>query len=469
MEFEKFAETTAFKKIAQTIAALSTQDERIADEFRAIEQGRVSSGKIVEIEGDIPLGMKMKFDDFAEAISTRVWESVGRVNWRRFEDARRFTRGLVGVKSQIEWQDYCASGKRPSDIPANPQKVYVETGWAGYGDWLGTGAVSSHSYQPLSFKKARAYVNGLGLKSEAEWRIYLKSGKKPDDIPTNPHRSYLNEGWSGIGDWLGTGRIADRLREYRPFDEARNYVHGLALKSLTEWHKYCASGDKPEDIPATPNRVYTDEGWSGWGDWFGTGTVASFLRKYRSFEMARAFVRDLNLKSQSEWRAYVKSDRMPDDIPANPDRSYAEAGWVGYGDWLGTGVIAPQLRQFRSFPKARHFVHGLGLKSETEWREYCKSGAKPIDIPLHADRTYAQSGWIGMSDWLGTSRKSRGVPWRPFEHARAYVRDLGLRSEMQWRDYCRSGRKPNDIPSNPQKTYGRSSWAGIGDWLGYVR
>src|SRR5206468_1709513 len=33
-DFEKFAETTAFKQVAQTITALSTQDERIADEFR---------------------------------------------------------------------------------------------------------------------------------------------------------------------------------------------------------------------------------------------------------------------------------------------------------------------------------------------------------------------------------------------------------------------------------------------------
>ena len=88
MDFEKFAETTAFKQVAQTITALSTQDERIADEFRAIEKGRVSSGKIVEIEGDIPVGMKMKLGDFAEAISTRIWESVGRANWRKFEDAR---------------------------------------------------------------------------------------------------------------------------------------------------------------------------------------------------------------------------------------------------------------------------------------------------------------------------------------------------------------------------------------------
>ena len=40
MDFETFAETTAFRQVAQTITALSTQDERIAEEFRAIEKGR---------------------------------------------------------------------------------------------------------------------------------------------------------------------------------------------------------------------------------------------------------------------------------------------------------------------------------------------------------------------------------------------------------------------------------------------
>src|SRR5260221_2459090 len=105
MDFEKFAETTAFKQVARTITAPSTQDDRIADEFRAIEQGRVSGGKIVEIEGDIPAGMKMKFSDFAGAISTRIWEGVGRANWRAFEDARAFVRRL-GLKSSAEWFHY---------------------------------------------------------------------------------------------------------------------------------------------------------------------------------------------------------------------------------------------------------------------------------------------------------------------------------------------------------------------------
>jgi predicted helicase len=72
MNFDDFAETTAFRQVVQTITALSTQDERIADEFRAIERGRIPGGKIVEIEGDVPIGMKIDLGDFAKAISTRI-------------------------------------------------------------------------------------------------------------------------------------------------------------------------------------------------------------------------------------------------------------------------------------------------------------------------------------------------------------------------------------------------------------
>src|SRR6476469_10329163 len=146
MDFETFAETTAFKQVAQTIAALSTQDERIADQFRAIEKGRVSSGKIVEIEGDIPAGMKVKLGDFAEAISTRIWESVGRANWRKFDDARALVRGS-GLKAFTEWRHYIKSSKKPSDIPSAPSTIYANDGWAGWGDWLGTGRIASRLRQ----------------------------------------------------------------------------------------------------------------------------------------------------------------------------------------------------------------------------------------------------------------------------------------------------------------------------------
>jgi hypothetical protein len=101
------------------------------------------------------------------------------------------------------------------------------------------------------------------LKSNVEWSHYCQSGKKPVDIPTNPHRTYLNAGWAGMGDWLGTGTIAPRLRQYRSFKKARAFVRGLGLKSRPEWSRYCQSGKKPADIPANPRQTYLNDGWVG--------------------------------------------------------------------------------------------------------------------------------------------------------------------------------------------------------------
>jgi superfamily II DNA or RNA helicase len=465
MDFEKFAETTAFKQVAQTITALSTQDERIADEFRAIEQGRISSGKIVEIEGDIPVGMKIKLGDFAEAISTRIWESVGHANWRNFEDARAFVRDL-GLKSGEEWTEYCSSSKKPPDIPASPDSVYLNKGWLSMGDWLGTGSVAHRLRQYRSFNKARAFVNGLGLKSADEWRNYCKSVKKPADIPANPHNTYAEAGWTGWGDWLGTGFVSLGLRQYRSFRKARAFVRSLGLKSQTEWSDYRKSAQKPADIPSNPHSIYLKTGWAGYGDWLGTGSIATHLRQYRSFKKARAFVNGLNLKSRTEWSEYCSSGKKPADIPADPNSVYADAGWAGMGDWLGTGAVAAHLRQYRHFKKARAFVRGLGFKSQAEWYVYSRSGKKPADIPAYPSQTYANSGWAGMGDWLGTGRRYGNGSWRPFGKARTFVRGLGFKSQAEWRNYCKSGKKPADIPVNPDQTYANDGWSSWGDWLG---
>ena len=38
--------------------------------------------------------------------------------------------------------------------------------------------------------------------------------------------------------------------------------------------------------------------------------------------------------------------------------------------------------------------------------------------------------------------------------------------EEEWLNYCNSGERPPDIPSNPNQVY-ESEWKGLPDWLGY--
>ena len=62
-----------------------------------------------------------------------------------------------------------------------------------------------------------------------------------------------------------------------------------------------------------------------------------------------------------------------------------------------------------SFEEARVVARKLKLRSETEWREWSKSGLRFPGMPSSSDRTYRGDGWVSWPDWLGnggTANKS---------------------------------------------------------------
>ena len=238
------------------------------------------------------------------------------MKYRTFIEARKFVRGL-GLKNKQEWRDYFKSGKKPEDIPADPYHWYKGKGWISMGDWLGTGYVATRNRKYRTFIESRKFVHSLMLKNFQEWKVYIKSGKKPEDIPADPSHWYNGKGWISMGDWLGTGSIAPQNREYLPFKEAREFVHSLKLTTQKERQAYNRSGKKPEDIPADPYNLYKQDGWKGWGDWLGTGNIASYDRQFKTFEKARKFVRKLGFRSRKQWYQYCKTDKRPMDIPTD--------------------------------------------------------------------------------------------------------------------------------------------------------
>ena len=407
----------------------------------------------------MPVGMKIELGDFAEAISTRIWDSVGRANWRSFKDARAFVHSL-SLKSAFQWRIYCKTGDCPADIPTHPHIIYTKLGWVSWGDWFGTGRIADDLRKFRTFNKARGFARSLGLKAETEWRKYVNSGKKPDDIPANPGLKYAANGWAGMHDWLGSGRR--RVIKLRSFEDARKFVHGLKLKSRAGWREYVKSGRCPRDIPTAPDATYADRGWSGWADWL---SIASGRRGWRPFMKARTYARSLGLKSQAEWNAFCRSGNLAEDVPRKPWRVYAELGWRGLSDWLGVPYRRPPDGKWRSFDEARAFARHLGLRSRSAWHEYCRSGRRPPDIPTNPNSVYAGRGWSTWFDWLGAGRH-RSRDWLPFENARTFVHGLRLKSHADWIKYCSSGKKPHDIPSAPITVYAKSGWISWGDWLG---
>ena len=122
-----------------------------------------------------------------------------------FKPARRIVRG-IGLRSVGEWNEWSKSGKRPSNIPGRPDKVYRDAGWTSWPDWMGYERVVNGSWNKgeyLLFKAARRIVRGIGLRSFGEWKEWSKSGKRPCNIPSLPSQVYQDVGWTSYPDWMG--------------------------------------------------------------------------------------------------------------------------------------------------------------------------------------------------------------------------------------------------------------------------
>jgi superfamily II DNA or RNA helicase len=124
-------------------------------------------------------------------------------------------------------------------------------------------------------------------------------------------------------------------------------------------------------------------------------------RRFQSFEKAREYAHTLGLKSGKEWFDWYRANQ-PQHLPGDPSRcrEYKEH-WVSWGDWLGTGRVANGQRKFLPFTEARDFARKLGLKTQDEWVDYCRSGKKPGNIPVRPAQIYKDE-WVSTADWLGS-------------------------------------------------------------------
>ena len=415
-------------------------------------------------------------------VSIGDWLGTGRIAsqnmiYMPFDEALKFARSSE-IKTAMEWVEKWRANLLPEGLSAHPQRTYKNNGWIDWGHFLGVR--SRYFYDLLDFEEARDFARSLGLKNQGEWKKYIRGELKdlpelPNNIPKNPHYTYKNSGYIGIGDWLGTGRAPVKGRYYLPFDEARKYVHTLNLKGTKEWYEYAKSDNRRMDLPFNPDKNYREKGWINWGDWIGTKTIATGSINYQSFNDARKFARSLKLKSQREWFEYCKGKvstlpPKPENIPTSVERIYKDKGWINFGDFLGTGTIAPQLKEFRTFDQAKKFAQRLNLKSYSEWQKYTKGNYKnlnalPKDIPLAPHYVYKNKGWIGYGDFLGYGMKD----FLTFHEARAIIRKMKFQNVAQWRNFTKSGEKPSYIPTTPERVYKNKGWVNFSDWIGIKR
>ena len=92
----------------------------------------------------------------------------------------------------------------------------------------------------------------------------------------------------------------------------------------------------------------------------------------------------------------------PPNVPAHPERTYEGGGWQGWGHWLGTGNRSNKAKnaQFLPLGEALRVARQLRLVSEKEWRLWCRSGARPVNVPANPHRVSVHDGWFGWEHWI---------------------------------------------------------------------
>ena len=201
-----------------------------------------------------------------------------------------------------------------------------------------------------------------------------------------------------------------KSRRFWSFTRARSYVRKLGFKGTGEWHDWLQSGNRPSYIPANPALVYQNEGWVNMRDWLGNN--------WMSYRQAKNYMKDLGLKTSTEYKQWAKSGNRPSTIPSSPENFYKDNGWKNWGDYLS----APKRFKYKNFRNARAYVKTQKIANQQDWFKWCQSGKKPEDIPMNPHYVYRNSGWVNWRDWLGPQNK-----WMSYSEAKALLKPLKLR------------------------------------------
>lgn len=164
----------------------------------------------------------------------------------------------------------------------------------------------------LSYAEASVVVSKMGV---ASFQDYTAKYKQYPGLPSNPHKSYGGE-YKGWEDFTGHSRY------YRVFDEARQAVIKLGIKTWPEYKKRYKEDPKLPSYPA----IFYGENYRGFTEYSGQ-TKAD---RYATMAEASAAAVRLEMKSSMDYRTrFYQNPLLPGDPP-----SYYSDRWMGWAFFL---------------------------------------------------------------------------------------------------------------------------------------
>ena len=376
--------------------------------------------------------------------------------WMSYQEARTFIQNQ-GIQTLKEFQKWSSSDQRPKNFPSNPHIIYQDQ-WTGWGNFLGTKNISRRNRNWMPFKDAKTFIQTQGIRTLIEFKKWSSSGQRLKNFPSTPHIIYKDQ-WTGWGNFLGTRNTANRKKEWMSFEDARTFIQTQGIRTSTEFQKWSASDQRPENFPSHPHRTYKDQ-WTSWGDFLGTENISNKSREFMSFKDAKTFIQTQGIRTSKEFHKWSSSGQRPKKFSANPNNIYKDQ-WTTWGDFLGTGNIVNQNRELMSFKDAKTFIQNQGIQNSIEFRKWSASDQRPKNFPSTPHTTYKDQ-WTNWKDFLGTRNTAK--EWMHFEDAKIFIQNQGIQTSTEFQQWSSSGQRPQNFPSNPNLVY-KDQWT---DWYNFL-
>lgn len=112
--------------------------------------------------------------------------------------------------------------------------------------------------------------------------------------------------------------------------------------------------------------------------------------------------------------------------------------------------------------------NNLKINSCNEWYGIVKH--LPDFIPSNPREVYLKKGWISWGDFLGTNNVwDNLVSYIPYEDSKKIIKNLQIKSGVEYKKFAKNNKIPNDIPNRPERYYKNRGWVSWGDFLGNRR
>ena len=373
----------------------------------------------------------------------RVYADAGWMDWYGFLGNERpdfyatyaeaqVAAQALDIKRQIHYPKRYREDPR---LPSCPDKVYADAGWM---DWYDFHGNERPDFYP-TYAEAQTAARSLGIKSQPD---YKKRYRQDPRLPSCPDKGYAGAGWMGWYDFLGK----ERSDWYPTYAEAQAAAQALGIKSQPDYKKRYRQDPR---LPSSPNEVYAGAGWMGWYDFHGKE------RKnfYATYAEAQAAARALGIKKNPDYTQRYREDPR---LPSSPNEIYADAGWMGWYDFLDNE--RPDL--YPTYAEAKAAARALGIKRN---HDYTKRYREDPRLPSCPNEVYADAGWMDWYDFLGYERPDF---YATYAEAQAAVQALGIKNQP---DYKKRYREDPRLPSSPDEVYADAGWIDLYDFLGNER